>query len=59
MEGRRSEFRYGKLARHLTLPTGAMPERIKATYDRGVLEVRIPMKEPVVTSKHVPVTVTG
>jgi len=41
------------------LPTGALPERIKATYDRGVLEIRIPMSEPMVTSKHVPVTVTG
>jgi len=57
IEGKRSEFRYGKFARHLTLPQGALPDRIKATYERGVLEVRIPLEEESRPSTHVPITV--
>jgi HSP20 family protein len=35
----------GEFIRALTLPEGVDPERIEATYDRGVLEVRIPKPE--------------
>jgi HSP20 family protein len=44
-EPHRSEFRYGSLTRSVTLPAGADPDNVIATYDKGVLEVRIPVSE--------------
>jgi HSP20 family molecular chaperone IbpA len=38
----RSELRYGSFERSLPLPRGAKAEEIKATYVKGVLEVRVP-----------------
>ncbi|WP_438822273.1 Hsp20/alpha crystallin family protein [Kineococcus terrestris] len=38
---RRSEFRYGSFRRVLTLPTTVGPEAVSATYDAGVLTVRV------------------
>ncbi len=58
-EGKRSEFRYGRLARRLALPTGAQTDRIEALYDKGVLEIRIPMREPTTNATHVPIKVNG
>jgi HSP20 family protein len=55
-KGYRSEFRYGELTRTIPLPEGFSGD-VKATYDNGVLEVRVPIpaeKEPEV--KKVPVT---
>jgi HSP20 family protein len=40
----RSEFRYGSFHRSMTLPAGAKPESITATYTDGVLEVRLPLE---------------
>ncbi len=40
----RSEFRYGSFIRHLTLPAAADEEHIQASYDRGILEIAIPLK---------------
>lgn len=42
-EERRSEFRYGSLVRSATLPEGADPEHISASYDQGILEVSVPV----------------
>lgn len=39
----RSEFRYGRFERALPLPAGASAEDVAATYEDGVLEVRIPL----------------
>jgi HSP20 family protein len=39
----RSEFRYGSLVRTLPLPAGATENDVKATYQDGILEVRIPI----------------
>ena len=39
----RSEFRYGRFAREVTLPAGASDEGVKATYKDGILEVRVPL----------------
>jgi HSP20 family protein len=39
----RSEFRYGSFTRLVALPVGASDDDVKATYDDGILEVRIPM----------------
>jgi HSP20 family protein len=41
----RVERAYGSFSRSLTLPEGVDPESVKASFDRGVLEVRIPKPE--------------
>jgi len=38
----RVERAFGSFSRSLTLPEGVDPETVAATFDRGVLEVRIP-----------------
>ena len=38
----RSEFRYGAFERTLPLPPAATTDDVKATYEDGVLEIRIP-----------------
>ena len=43
--GYRSEFRYGDFERQVSLPSGASPADVKATYTNGILEVRIPCPE--------------
>lgn len=40
-----SEFRYGALSRRIPLPTAADTEHIKASYDNGILEVVVDLKE--------------
>ena len=39
----RSEFRYGSLTRAVTLPARVDPADVTARYDKGVLEIRIPV----------------
>lgn len=49
-ERHRTEFRYGSLHRRVRLPAGADEGKIKARYDKGVLEVTVPVskaEEPV------------
>ena len=41
----RLERSYGSFSRSLTLPDGVDAERVEASFDRGVLEVRIPKPE--------------
>lgn len=41
-QDRHSEFRYGSLTRTVTLPEGADPDKITASYDKGILKVTIP-----------------
>jgi HSP20 family protein len=41
----RVERSYGAFRRSLTLPEGVEPEAVTASFDRGVLEVRIPKPE--------------
>lgn len=41
----RVERSFGRFSRSLTLPEGVNPEAISASFDRGVLEVRIPKPE--------------
>lgn len=55
-DGHRSEFRYGKFHRSMTLPTGADAEHVVASYTDGILEVRVPIHQPVDTTKKVAVT---
>ncbi|BBZ33403.1 Hsp20/alpha crystallin family protein [Mycolicibacterium confluentis] len=49
----RSEFSYGSFARAITLPPGADDDSIKASYDKGILTVTVPLKEPAASEKHV------
>jgi HSP20 family protein len=41
----RVERSYGSFRRSLTLPDGVDPEAVKATFERGVLEVHVPKPE--------------
>ena len=41
----RSEFRYGSLTRLVRLPAKVDPKDVTARYERGVLEVSVPMHE--------------
>jgi HSP20 family protein len=41
----RVERAFGSFARTLTLPRGVDPEAVSASFDRGVLEVRVPKPE--------------
>jgi HSP20 family protein len=40
----RSEFRYGSLARAVRLPARVDPADVTARYDKGVLEVSVPVR---------------
>ena len=58
-----SEFRYGTFTRSVTLPASADEDHIQASYDMGVLEVTIRIKDqaaeeahkriPVILNKHI------
>src|SRR5271166_3322181 len=52
---RRSEFRYGSFSRTIPLPAGATEDDVKATYDNGILEVRIPLAEHDAEARKVPI----
>jgi HSP20 family protein len=41
----RSEFSYGSFMRSVTLPAGADEEAIKASYDKGILTVSVPVSD--------------
>ena len=48
MEGdryQRFERRYGTFSRTVGLPQGVSEDEIKATYEHGVLEIRVPKPE--------------
>ena len=42
-EQHRSEFRYGSFTRSVSLPQGADTSKISAKYEKGILEVRVPV----------------
>ena len=55
--GYRSEFRYGTFSRTVTLPPGVNEQDLRATYNDGVLEVRIPVpEEPESAARKIPIT---
>jgi HSP20 family protein len=45
-QDRHSEFKYGSMTRSISLPEGADPDQITATYDKGILEVTVPVPKP-------------
>jgi HSP20 family protein len=40
---RHSEFKYGSMTRSISLPDGTDADNITATYDKGILEVTVPV----------------
>lgn len=51
----RQELRYGALSRSLPLPDGVRESDIKATYESGVLEIRIPEPDREPAAKKIPI----
>lgn len=51
----RSEFRYGSLARAVRLPNRVDPAEVTARYDKGVLEVSVPVQEVKLAGTRIPV----
>jgi HSP20 family protein len=51
----RTEFRYGALQRVIRLPGNAVDNKIAAKYDKGVLEVKIPLAEHKPSGRQIPV----
>lgn len=41
----RSEFRYGAFERSIALPAGAEVTSVDATYENGILEIRVPLRK--------------
>lgn len=39
----RSEFQYGSFTRLIVLPAGSTEDDVKATYESGILEIRVPL----------------
>ncbi len=52
----RSEFSYGTFVRTVSLPTGANEDDVKATYEKGILTVSVPVTEAKAGGKQVKVT---
>ena len=55
----RSEFRYGSFERTVRLPAGADTDAIVATYDDGILEVRVPVDEAHPSATSIPIKNRG
>ena len=51
----RSEFRYGMLQRSVRLPGNADADNIKAEYEKGILEVTVPLKASESAGRQIPV----
>jgi HSP20 family molecular chaperone IbpA len=51
----RTEFRYGALRRSVTLPATAEEDGISAHYDRGILEISVPLHEHTREGRAIPV----
>jgi HSP20 family protein len=43
----RTEFRYGSYTRTIALPAGCKTDEIEASYDAGILSIRMPVREAV------------
>jgi HSP20 family protein len=55
----RTEFRYGALQRVIRLPGNAVDNKIAAKYDKGVLEVKVPLAEHKPSGRQIPVAATA
>lgn len=55
-DGYRSEFRYGTFSRTVNLPAPVDQNDVRASYNDGVLEIRVPVpEEPEPGSRRIPV----
>ena len=54
--GFRSEFHYGMFERTMVLPPGATEDDVTATYEDGILEIHVPIRDDVETTKRIPVS---
>jgi len=52
-----SEFHYGSLYRQIPLPAGTRGDKVTATYDAGILEVRVAAGEAPPKTREIPVVV--
>jgi len=55
-EAHRSEFRYGSFSRSVALPDRADTEHITATYDKGILQVSVPVPEAKEQGRRIAIT---
>lgn len=55
-KGFHSEFRYGSFSRTVSLPAGVTEEDVSASYQDGILEVRLPMDHGRAEAKKIPVS---
>jgi HSP20 family molecular chaperone IbpA len=51
----RTEFRYGALRRSITLPSAAEEDKISARYDKGILEITVPLRQPEPAGRAIPI----
>jgi HSP20 family molecular chaperone IbpA len=58
-EKNRREFHYGSFRRTVSLPKGAEPDKITASYNDGVLEVRVPTLGAEAPSMRIPIQRSG
>lgn len=54
-----TEFRYGSLRRTVTLPSGVDEDKISAKYDKGILEVTVPLGKQEPAGREIPVKPAG
>jgi HSP20 family protein len=50
-----SEFQYGSFSRTVPLPAGAREDGVIATYDRGILDIRLRLGPPLRRGREIPV----
>ncbi|MCP4959220.1 MAG: Hsp20/alpha crystallin family protein [Actinomycetia bacterium] len=55
-QGYRSEFSYGSYTRTLPLPAGATDTDVKASYNDGILEVRVPIDTEQAEATKIPIS---
>ena len=54
----RRELRYGSFSRTLPLPEGADDKDIQASYKDGILEIRVPVREPAPPAEPTKISIT-
>ena len=54
-DGFRSEFHYGSFRRVMSLPAGTTTDDVKASYNDGILEVRVPVDTAAAAKSKVPI----
>jgi HSP20 family protein len=55
-EPHRCEFRYGSFSRSVTLPEGADTGRVTARYDKGILEITVPVTAAAPQGRRIDIT---